>query len=105
MFSFWVKNGVAPKGKHSHKPGRELEGIRSRMLTGRGSGDVPKLLEPNLVILLLNHGESALLKCWLPIAAGFTLHEDKLDVVFDDSVRFVWLAEKLRTVLDLVVGV
>ena len=75
------------------------------MLTGRGSGDVPKLLEPNLVIFLLNHGESALLKCRLPIAAGFTLHEDKLDVVFDDSVRFVRLAKKLRTVLDLVVGV
>lgn len=75
------------------------------MLSGRSPGDVPELAEPGVVVLLINHRESALFLRRLAIAAGLPLHQDKLDVVLNDGIRLVGFAEEFGAVLNLIIGI
>lgn len=52
------------------------------------------MLEPFPVVLSGNHAESTCGGAGSPVAAGFALHENELDIVLDDGVGFVGFSEK-----------
>jgi|GEM_PF-1588528 hypothetical protein len=66
---------------------------------------VPNLLKPLLVFLLGQLGCDPLLFRGLAVAARLPQHEDKLNVVLDDGVRLVRLAEEARPVFYFVAGI
>src|SRR5262245_27514898 len=59
------------------------------------------LIEPEAMSLLADHAEKANGIRRLAVPARLTLHQNELDVVFDDSVRFIWLPKERRAVLHL----
>ena len=62
----------------------------------------PNLLKPRPVVLFGYDAQHPRCHRWLAISARLPFHQDEFDVVFDDRVRFVWLSEERRPVLDLV---
>src|SRR5712671_1391786 len=66
---------------------------------------MPDLLKPFLVILRRDDAQDprTILRC--PIATRFSLHQNKLNVIFYDRVRLVRFSKKTSPVFDLVRGV
>ena len=58
----------------------------------------PDLPEPPPVIIAVNDREVALQRGRVAVAAGFAEHQNELDVVLDDRVGLVGLAEECRPV-------
>ncbi len=69
------------------------------------TGHRPDLLEPVMVLLFGEARGIALVFSGLPVASGLAQHQNELNVILDDCVGFVGLAQKARSVLDLVPGV
>src|SRR6266852_4386160 len=66
--------------------------------SGGTSNTSPYLLKPLLVILGGDHAEHASGQRWRAIAARLALHQNEFDVVLDDRVGFVRLAEKTAAI-------
>ena len=92
----WVQNGIPHEAEHANQPLGELERIGRRMIACGGPGEAgPDLLEPFLMIGVANDAENPRGYRRAAIAAGLSLHEDEFDVVLDDGIRLVGLAEEL----------
>jgi len=100
-----IQHGVAGEREHLHQPRGQFQGEWCGMLPGRGSGDGPELLEPFVELVLGDHAQPALFFGGFAVATRLALHEDELDVILNDGVRLVGLAEKFRAVADLVAGI
>ena len=72
------------------------------MLFGGSTRDIPNLLEPTIEIHFPDSAGFSLGVGRLAIAAGFSLHEDKLNIAFNNGIRLVGFAKKLGTVGDLI---
>jgi len=64
------------------------------MLLSRGTGDIPNLLKPAVEVFFADSAFFSLFNRWFSVAAGFALHQNKLNIVLDDGIRFVWLPEE-----------
>jgi hypothetical protein len=72
------------------------------MLLGRGTGDIPYLLKPAVKVFFADSAFFSLLNRGFSVASGFALHQDKLNIVLDDGIRFVWLSKEFGTVFNLI---
>src|SRR5258708_31112619 len=69
------------------------------MFSSGCAGDTsPYLLKPRLVVLVGDHAEHASGQGWRAIAARLPLHQNEFDVVLDDRIGFVRLAEKTAAI-------
>ena len=100
-----VEHRVPDKGEHPDESVSQFIWKRCGMIPCRGARNLPELLEPHVELLLVNHGKTALFSRRFPVAARLALHQDELDIVLDDRVRFIGFPEELAAVAYLVVGV
>lgn len=70
-----------------------------------GTRNCPKLAEPFFIILLIYHAKAPLFLRGLPIAPGFSLHKNELDIILDDGIGLVWFTQELCPIVDFVIGV
>ena len=64
-------------------------------MPGRSTGETrPDLLTPLFVVLFGDGAENWRRDLGRSVSARLALHQDKLDVVLNDRVRFVWLPEE-----------
>jgi len=102
----WIEDGIADEAEHPNEAFRQFQWIGSRMiLRGRACHVTPNLLEPFLVILRRDNTENPGGNRRAPVPAVLPLHEDELDVILDDRVRLIGLAEEGAAVLHLIDGV
>ena len=71
------------------------------MVLGRGTGDVPDLLEPLIKFSLAEAAGFALAVGWLPIPPRLALHQNELHVILDNRVRLVRFAEEFAGLVGL----
>ena len=75
------------------------------MTAGRARQVGPDLPEPGLIVVGADDAEQPLAGGRAAVPARLALHEDELDVVLDDGVRLVGLAEKPAAAGNFVVRV
>ena len=75
------------------------------MLARRCPGDVPKLLEPLIILFLGDHTEFTLTLSRLTVAPRLPLHQNEFHIILYDRIWLVWLTKELRSVVYLVIGV
>src|SRR2546426_135887 len=75
------------------------------MASGRASQTRPDLLEPLLVVFRGNDAQYPGRYIGSAVAARFAFHQNEFNVVLDDRVRLIRLAEKARSVFDFVNGI
>jgi hypothetical protein len=98
-----IENRIARKAEHADEPFSKLDGVRSRMVPGWRSGQVvPHEAKPFLVILLWDYAHDARCHRRAPIPTRLALHQNILDVVLDDGIGFVRLAQEAGTVLNFI---
>ena len=61
---------------------------------GRSGEPSPDLLEPLLVVLCRKHAKDASSDGRIAVPSSLALHQNELDVVLDDCVGFVGLAQE-----------
>ena len=64
------------------------------MVPGGGTTKIDDLVKPSAMILPPDDAQNPHGVCRATVAAGLSLHKDKLDVILDDGVRFVRFAQK-----------
>src|SRR6185437_9927955 len=90
------------KTEHSYQALGEFNGIRSRMMARRSSGDSrPDLLKPLLIILSGNYAQHPSRNIGSSVTAGFALHEDEFDVILNNGIRLVGFSKKAGAIFDL----
>lgn len=72
------------------------------MLPSRGAGDIPNLLEPTVKICFTDSAFFPLLIGWFPVSSRFALHQDELNIVFNNGIWFVGFSKKLGSVFYLI---
>ena len=91
----WVENSISDEAEHTDQPLSQFDGKRCRMVTGTCTCESgPDLLKPFPLILNRNETQDALSVGWLPVATRFFEHEDELNVVLDNGIRFIRLTEE-----------
>ena len=75
-------------------------------MTGRGPRYTgPDLLEPLLMVFCGDQAKDARRNVGRAIPSGFALHEYKFNIVFDNRIRFIGLAQETRAILDFIGGI
>jgi hypothetical protein len=72
------------------------------MLLGRGTRDIPYLLEPSVEVIFPNSACLSLCIRWLPVPARLPLHQYEFYIILDNGVRLVGLPKELGSVLNFV---
>src|SRR6478672_3735728 len=91
----WVKYRIPCKRKHPHQSFCQFQRIWGGVLLGGSAFDIlPNLLKPLSVQSFRYHGQYPCCEAGTAVAARFALHQDKFDVVFDDTSGLIRFAEK-----------
>ena len=90
-----VEDHVLNVGGHADEPSGESDWVGCRVsVAAAGTWDViPDLTHGGVVIIGGEHAASALEWCGLAVGAGLFEPEDVLDIVLDDAIGLVGLAE------------
>ena len=75
------------------------------MFAGGGTRHIPELLEPRSEVILTDLAQLTLFRCGAAVPSWFSLHQDKLDVILDDGIRLIGLAQKSTAIRYFVTGI